>query len=479
MWSRGPSAPGIRPPAVAGSWYPSDPAELRARIEEMCAEVPTAAARGALRGLVVPHAGLVYSGSTAARGWTQVRAADVDRVIVLAPNHRVMLRGTAVDPSIQYETPLGRIPVDSEAVAALSTHPGVVADARPFAAEHAVEMQLPFMQVLLPAARLIPVLVGEARGGESAAAALAPLLDDRTLLVVSSDFTHYGADYGYVPFTEQVPESIEALDREAIAALLERDAGRFQAHLRRSGATICGRRPLAVFLELLRPEWKGELLGYTTSGALTGDFERCVSYAAISYHAVGTGAGLTSLERSRLLFVARQTLESLFQPPALEVRLAEVQRTPSLERPSGVFVSLHRRRDGRLRGCIGSLLPGRPLLEGVVENARAAAGRDPRFAPLREGELEAVEIEISVLGPLVPVGSHEEIVVGRDGLVLSDGTQRGVLLPQVASDHGWTREEFLANLCLKAGLPAEAYRAGVTLERFEAEVFSEREALSP
>src|SRR5512143_487388 len=202
MWNRGSGAGGIRPPAVAGSWYPGDAGALRALVESRLSTVPPAPPRGPLRALVVPHAGIVYSGRTAAHGFARIGADDFDRVVVMAPSHRVPLRGAAVDPSAQYETPLGRMTVDLEAVDALVAHGRFERDTRPFALEHAIEMQLPFLQLLLPEAKLVPVLVGELRGEEfrEAGTALRPLLDARTLVVVSSDFVHYGAAYGYVPF---------------------------------------------------------------------------------------------------------------------------------------------------------------------------------------------------------------------------------------------------------------------------------------
>jgi AmmeMemoRadiSam system protein A len=134
---------------------------------------------------------------------------------------------------------------------------------------------------------------------------------------------------------------------------------------------------------------------------------------------------------------------------------------------------MHRRRDGRLRGCIGTLLARRPLLEVEIENARAAAERDPRFPALCAEELDDLEVEISVLGPLVGVTNPEEVVIGRDGVVVTSGLQRGVLLPQVATDQHWGREQFLENVCRKAGLPPGAWNEGATIERFTADVFGE------
>jgi len=499
MWSRNAGTPGVRPAAVAGSWYPGEATALRAAVERMLTAANPPASSGRLRALVVPHAGIVFSGRTAAHGFARLQPGDFDRVVVMAPNHRVPLRRAAVDPSTHYETPLGRMPVDMDAVQALAARPEFELDARPFMHEHAIEMQLPFLQVRLPGARLVPVLVGDVHGDALAAAAagIGALLDERTLLVVSSDFTHYGPQYGYVPFQEEVPERIEALDRQAIEALTGRRLEGFDDLLERTGATICGRRPLAVLLQLAASDWRGELCAYTTSGEITGDYANSVSYACLAFHTelvparAGAPAGaaaaptsasaatsapettLTAPEKRTLLLAAREALRALFVTPDVERRLAGLEISPRLHTPSGVFVSLHRRRDGRLRGCIGTLLPRRQLLDAVIDNARAAAERDPRFPPLRADELPTIEIEVSVLGPLLDVEDPQEIVIGRDGVVVTQGLQRGVLLPQVAVDQKWDREQFLDNVCRKADLPADAWRHGARLERFEAIVFSE------
>jgi uncharacterized protein len=180
---------------------------------------------------------------------------------------------------------------------------------------------------------------------------------------------------------------------------------------------------------------------------------------------------LTPTQRTLLLRIAREAIEA-----ALEGRRHELDRAgldETLTRPSGAFVSLHT-KDGELRGCIGSIQAVAPLCEAVAANAINAAFRDPRFYPLRKDELANVEIEISVMSPIGPVSDIAEIEVGRDGLIVTRGSRKGLLLPQVATQYGWDRETFLRQTCVKAGLPAESWRsAGCVIEKFSAEVFSE------
>jgi|SRR5215212_1261067 len=181
---------------------------------------------------------------------------------------------------------------------------------------------------------------------------------------------------------------------------------------------------------------------------------------------------LTNPQRRLLLRIARESIASVFdgRRPPRDYELDE-----DLKRPSGVFVTLNS-RDGELRGCIGSIQPIAPLHEAVSSSAIHAAFHDPRFPPLMADELPSTHIEISVMGPIEPVENLDEIVVGRDGLIVRRGGNAGLLLPQVATDHGWDRDTFLSHTCIKAGLPPTAWRSGgCRIERFAAEVFSEQD----
>ncbi|HZL83895.1 MAG TPA: AmmeMemoRadiSam system protein B [Candidatus Krumholzibacteria bacterium] len=468
---------GVRPAAVAGSWYPDDRAALTAQIEAMLQAAGPQAPRERLRAVVAPHAGLRYSGPTAAVAYAGLSPERHQRILVLAPSHHVPLRGLAVDPSSEYESPLGRMRVDVEAVERLATLPNVVCSPRPFATEHAIEMQLPFLQHRLPEASLVPVLVGEEVDAVARAAVvsgLVTLLDERTLVVVSSDFMHYGRAFDYVPFTEDVPTRIEGTDAEAIAALARGSASEFEAVLQRTGNTICGRRPLLLVLRLAASRWKGELLAYTTSGAISGDWSHSVSYAAMAFSEGDTPEALqmelTNADKRELLRLARNSIARAIGAPHGESRAVE---KAALRLQRGAFVSLRDRRDGNLRGCIGWLEPKEELHAAVSENATSAALRDPRFDPVVAAELPHLEIEISVLGPVQDVKGVEEIRMGRDGLVVAHEGKRGILLPQVPAHMGWNRLQLLEGLCRKAGLPADAWRRGAHIQRFEADVFSE------
>ena len=467
-----------RPAAVAGSWYPEDSRALARSVASMLQAAPPWPQGRRPRALVVPHAGLRYSGPTAASAYAALSSFALRRVVVLAPNHRAAVWGAAVDPSSHYESPLGSMPVDLGAVEQLAEQPHVTCSARPFAAEHAIEMQLPFLQHLLPQATLVPVLIGEMRDEEDYAAlgaAIAPLLDAATLLVVSTDFMHYGDAFGYVPFTERVPEQIRDYDDRAIDALRHGSFAEFQDFLGRTGSTICGRRPLGVLLHLQPAAWKCELRSYTTSGEITGDWSHTVSYAALAYYedeATAVAPGLSAADRRALLDLARRSMAHA-TGAGERVEMESEKWSAALRQPLAAFVTLHRREDGKLRGCIGWLEPHAALAEAVIENAAAAATRDPRFDPVSADEVEAIEIEISVLGPMTDVDDVQEIRMGRDGLLIEREGLRGILLPQVAVHMGWNRVQFLEGVCRKAGLAPDSWRRGAVIRRFEAEIFSE------
>lgn len=175
-------------------------------------------------------------------------------------------------------------------------------------------------------------------------------------------------------------------------------------------------------------------------------------------------------QRNQLLRIARDSITSMFDRRRLEIDLDRYDE--ALRRPSGAFVTLE--KDGELRGCIGSIQAAMPLVQAVSTSAINAAFRDPRFAPVMRDELDAIHIEISVMSPIEPVHSLDDIVVGRDGLIISTGGYSGLLLPQVATEYGWDRDTFLSHTCRKAGLPMDAWRSGeCRIERFSAEVFGE------
>lgn len=476
----------VRKSALAGTWYPAGAGELSRTVEGF---LKGARAETSLRDpwiFFLPHAGYAYSGEVLASAYSLMRGRDPDLIVIIAPSHYGSFSGCSLPSADWYETPLGLVRVDLSAAAELLKTPYFRNHRRAHEKEHAIEIHLPFLQTVFRGVReketpILPVLAGQITPGE------APLISRhlmdvirkkrRPLLIISTDFTHYGPRFGYRPFGgvsgKALREKIRVLDEGALKYILRGDPGGFDAYMRKTSATICGRNPILLALTLPLRDYRAERIAYRNSGDDTGDYENCVTYAAVA--AVGGGvkdsSGALSPETRRyLLRLARSHLSSWVNrgrgedSPGADI-------PPSCLEKRGVFVTLTKK--GTLRGCIGYIEGIKPLCEGVRDNAYNAAFRDPRFEPLKKGELKEVRIEISVLTVPMPVRDIRDIRVGRDGLIVEHNGRRGLLLPQVPVEWGWNREEFLRQTCRKAGLPDNAWMTGAKVYAFQAEVFGE------
>ena len=485
-----PTFSATRRPAVAGQFYPGTADRLQASVSRYLAvQAPTLA--GLPRAVIVPHAGYEYSGAVAGQLYAALRGRIApQRVVVVAPSHRVGFRGISLGDYATLVTPLGDVPVDTAVCRGLAARPLPLVSFRPdaHAAEHALEVQLPFIQTVFPEVPVVPIVCGELAAAELRDLAKnlrASLWNADTLWVISSDFTHFGAGFGYVPFTRDVPRRIEELDRGAIDRICALDLDGFLGYIDRTEATICGHHAIGLLLAVIEPdkaEFHGQLVAYTTSGQLTHDWEHTVSYAGIaicttaepgaSVSATTTAAEyLSAADKTTLLKLAREAIAGRlagrrFQAPAPEAL------SPALRADGAAFVTLN--QDNDLRGCIGNLEATEPLYQNVIRNARNAAFNDPRFAPVGASDAAAIEIDISVLTPAHPIAGPEEFIVGRHGIILEKGRFAAVFLPQVAPEQGWDRDATLTHLALKAGLPPDGWRRGATFSVFEAIVFSEK-----
>ena len=475
---------------LAGTWYDASPARLKAELEGYLAAAqvqsdPTVWA------VIVPHAGYAYSGPCAAFGIKAIAArTQLARVVVVGFSHRVHLPNRISLPAKEthYRSPLGETPLDTAAIAALMKNPLFVDVPATRRGENSVEMQLPLLQVALAGRdwKLVPVTLGQLDDGtrQEAATALGALQDGGTAFVISSDFTHFGPNFGYVPFRTNVAKNLQALDGGAVDKILAGDADGFAAYCEETGATICGQDSIGVLLRMLPEKFQARQLDYDTSGARTGDYANSVSYAAIGFYSAGgparkepaktADAGeLTDPDKKILLDLARQAIAQALkgEKPDSPEDLG-VKPTPAMKKKMGGFVTLT--IGGELRGCIGEIFPRRALANVVVDHAIDAAFNDPRFPPLTAREFSRVRIEISALTPPKPVASSSDIVIGQHGMVLELGGRSAVFLPQVAPEQGWDLATTLTHLSYKAGLPGDAWRdprAKFTV--FEAIVFHE------
>ncbi len=467
----------VRPAQFAGSWYPGEPGALRQEVDKLLARAAPPDISGKPVAVIAPHAGYTYCAPVAAAGYACLRGHTYKRVIVLAFSHRYASAYEGVDVPkdlTAYATPLGDVPIDRAACERLLGNPLFTSDPRVGNGEHSLELQLPFLQRVLKEFSLVPLLVGRMSDADYAAAAQAivPLVDENTLLVASSDFTHFGARFGYRPFTEDVPNKIRGLAEQAAAPLLRCDYDGFADHIAKTQDTICGRGPILLLLRVLSMQGgaKAVRTAYDASGQMGGDWTNSVTYQSFVF--TRRPPTLGAAERAELLRLARRTVTAHLN--GQELPKVEVDKLPAGLRSDGAcFVTLENK--GQLRGCIGNMAATGPLYEAVIRNAVSAC-KDRRFVnnPVTVEELDALHIEISHLTPMKKVADPDEVVVGQHGLLIGLGPQRGVLLPQVAYERGWTRNEFLAQTCHKARLPLDAWkRPEAEIYSFEAEVFGE------
>lgn len=474
----------VREPVFAGTWYPGSEATLRSLLAELLKRVPervqAETKSGRLVALAAPHAGYAYSGQVAACAYKTLVGRQIDSVVVIAPSHRLGFHGVSVYDLGGFKTPLGVMALDEALIRELKAQNDRLRSLpEAHAREHSLEIQLPFLQFLLPKARLVPLVMGEqdlATCQWLAKALAACARDKNVLIVASTDLSHYHPANESTPIDGRLLQHVRSFDPEGLHGCLA--AGRCEA---------CGGGPLvaAMLAARLLGANTGKVLSYADSGDATGDKSQVVGYMAAAFlvepkaatrsplvpFLLAADAGpetptYSKLERTLLHMIARAAIAERFG--GTPYRPAEIPK--ALQEKRGVFVTI--KIDGELRGCIGRLVADTPLYQAAADMARAAAFADPRFPPLAAREYDRLEYEISVLTPFRRIKSIEEVRVGRHGLLVRRGFSSGLLLPQVATEQGWDARQFLEHTCLKAGLPRDAWKdPGTEIHVFSAEVF--------
>jgi AmmeMemoRadiSam system protein B/AmmeMemoRadiSam system protein A len=447
-----------RPPAVAGSFYPAQQAVLRAEVDRHLAPALAAIRQADEHAappkiLVVPHAGYVYSGSTAAHAYALLApvATRIRRVVLLGPAHRARVQGLAAPTVAVFDTPLGPVRIDHEGMAPLRALPHVVFDDAPHAPEYSLEVQLPFLQAVLGGGfTLIPLAVGDAPP-EAVAGVLDALWGgDETLIVISTDLSHF-----------HTYDEAGRLDRETAGRILRLDT---DIHPLRA----CGARPLnGALLAARRRAMSPALVHLCNSGDTAGHRDRVVGYGsfAIRQSPAGSAAGAADLGTA-LLLRARNTIAQRLGLPGLPE-----PSHPALQQRGATFVTLHDAQH-RLRGCIGRLEPVTSLDTDVRHNAEQAAFADPRFRPVQREEWGSLRLEVSVLGaceplPAAPTQAQalQAIAPGTHGVIFEWRGHRSTFLPQV-----WEQlpapEAFMAALKRKAGLAEDFWADDIKLSRY-------------
>ncbi len=479
---------GIKQPNVSGKFYPADSPVLSKQIDDFLLLANPRIIPGDIFVLFSPHAGYEFSGPTAAFGYKLIKNKPYKTVVILAPSHYYAFSGVSIYPQDAFRTPLGDIEVDNDFTGKLlNKSPEIVYQPEAFLQEHSLEVQLPFLQKVLNNFKIVPIIMGDC--SFSTCRKLAGLLQSvigqrRDVLVVVSTDMYHGYDY----------DEAQGIDNLTLGAIEKLDAQGLYNGLKDRRFQLCGGYPAVTALILAGNSGYKEvkILKYTNSAEVTKNKIKgtwTVGYSsAVIGGLISSGqmplvqreaeqakkeVGMLNKEqRKKLLDIARKSIEE-FLKSGREIEIKE--NDPLLSGEMGSFVTL--RSAGELRGCIGNIVGNQPLYLTVRDMAVEAATGDPRFTPVKLAELKNIEIEISVLSPLEKVDSADGVVLGKHGVIVKRGFNSGVFLPQVASETGWSKEEFLSHLCAqKAGLPPDAWKdKSSEIFVFTAEVFSEKD----
>lgn len=456
-WSQG-----IRKAVWAGTFYEENAEILSRQIDSFLQNVkkePLSTEK--IIALIAPHAGYFYSGQVAAVAYSLVQGKDYETVIIIAPSHRHGFRGCSIYLKGGYETPLGTVNIDESLASKLSKASGFKYVPQAHAEEHSVEVQIPFIQKTLPHAKIVPVVMGfqTKETITSLANALTKVLKgEKVLVVASTDMSH------------QLPKKrANDIDSKTTSLIQSLEINLLIKKIEKGDNIMCGGGPVtSTLLYAKEKKARVQILHYADSSQVGGPESGVVGYLAAAIHSRTSASEfrLSIEEKKELLRLARSSITQFIKEE--KVLNYETQSSILLSK-KGAFVTL--KKDGHLRGCTGYIEPVLPLYQTIIRASIFAACRDPRFPPVSVDELEELEIEISILTPLKKIQTPRLVEVGKHGLVISKGNKRGLLLPQVPVENHWSRETFLQQACLKAGLPENAWKTGADIFIFEAVVF--------
>jgi AmmeMemoRadiSam system protein B/AmmeMemoRadiSam system protein A len=468
-----------RKAVAAGSFYPSNQADLISLLDQCMAQAEPQKVEGDVLALIAPHAGYIYSGSVAASSYNQInKDMKFDNIFIIGSSHHTQFDGASIYNRGHYITPLGTVKVNLELAEDLINkhdcfdfHPGA------HSKEHSIEVQLPLLQHhFTNDFQIIPVVIGtqDSQCCRAIAEALLPYLNPKNLFVISTDFSHYpgyedavkvdkkSASAILANSPEELIKTLQANNRENIPGLL---------------TSMCG-WPSVLSL-LYMTEQRSDVsvihIDYKNSGdSEYGDNSRVVGYHSICFTQKKRDSpdySLDEKDKNELLGIARRTIKEYLEHHTIP-ELNPGNFSKNLLTPAGAFVTLQ--KGGVLRGCIGQFNPDQPLYQVVRDMSISSSTRDFRFLPVKPDELSDIHIEISVLSPMKKIESVDEIVLGKHGIYIIKGSQSGTFLPQVATQTGWNLEEFLGHCSKdKAGIGWEGWK-DAEIYIYEAFVFGEK-----
>lgn len=431
-------------PKVAGSFYPSDKEELKTVVDGFINSAEVIKQDGKLIALISPHAGYIYSGRVASYGYKVIRDRDYENIIIIGPSHKVGFKGASVYTKGSFKTPLGIVRINEVlANKLLDEANNIKYFPEAFKNEHSIEVQIPFLQRVLKDFKIVPILIGnmDAKTFEQLTSRIYDIVDEKTLIIASSDLSHYH-DYEMAKRMDyKVISAIERLSLYDLERLYESGEGE-----------LCGYLPVLITIEVSRMLGAnvGRLYKYENSGDIVDAKKKVVGYASIGIYKIP----FSDDDKKKLISIANDAIkEFIINKKKLDIDI----KNPILLSDGAVFVTI--KKNGLLRGCIGHVRPIMPLYQSVISNAISACSSDPRFEPLKPEELNNISVEISILSPLKKINDINEIEIGKHGLVIKKGMYGGLLLPQVATEYGWDRDKFLRQVSLKAGLSEDAWKS--------------------
>jgi AmmeMemoRadiSam system protein B/AmmeMemoRadiSam system protein A len=469
-----------REPVVAGSFYPENPAELKAQLELLFAQAACVKTYQDVLAIISPHAGYVYSGKVAASAFNQIDPdKDYDNIFILATSHRFAFNGASIYNQGDYITPLGKVKVNRDlANTLIEEHEIFEFNADAHASEHSLEVQLPFLQYKMNKDfQIIPIVTGTQTLGDvkKIADALSMYLNEKNLFIISADFSHYPKYEDAVKVDNNTKNAIVS---NSVVNLIDAINSNASLNIENLVTSLCAWPAVLTLLNITEkiPDMQVLAVDYQNSGDVLKDKSRVVGYHAIVFakkkkqDMSENQFEISNQEKEMLLKIARSTIvEYLKTGKTMSVKQYDL--TETMESKCGAFVTLH--KEGALRGCIGRFIVDEPLYKVVQKMAIAAATEDTRFPTVEINEMDKLDIEISVLTPLKKIDSIDEIEMGRHGIYIKKGFASGTFLPQVALETGWTKEEFLGYCARnKAGIGWTGWK-DADIYTYEALVFGE------
>ncbi len=438
-----------RKPAVAGTFYSANPERLPKDLATLFSLAKPKKVENVIA-IISPHAGFVYSGGVAASAFNQIDTSKTyNTIFVIGSSHQVSFGGAAIYSSGNFKTPMGIVNVDIPLAQKLTSENSIFVnyDAA-HDHEHSLEVQLPFLQYVMKTDfKIVPIVIGtqSATDCKKIAEALKPYFTDNNLFIISTDFSHY-PKYADAQMVDKI--TADAIIGNSSQKLLNTLHSNSEKKIKNLATSLCGWSSVLTLLYMTenKPNITATEIEYKNSGDIEiGDTDRVVGYHAIAFSLKSnedkqSDFSLSESDKQELLKIARNSISNYLKK-GTKVNLDTSNFSKSLLVKTGAFVTL--KNNHKLRGCIGRFNPENPLYELVQEMAMAAATEDSRFSHVTLDELEKIEIEISVLTPLKRISSIDEIELGKHGIYIKKGFHIGTFLPQVATETGWTKEQFL------------------------------------